>query len=57
MHDLATIQRLNREAEEAHRKKVGEVYTLLDDMLYQWDNFEIGEVDTFLMSWAERLTR
>lgn len=55
MHDLATIQRMNREAVEAHRKKVGEVYDLLYEMLHQWDAFEDGEVDTFIMSWAEKM--
>lgn len=57
MHDLPTIQRLNAEAEAKYQRKVGKVYGLLDEMLYQWDNYEVGEVDAFLTTWAERLAR
>lgn len=59
MYDLTTIQRLNREAREQYeREKSEKIYRMcaeLDEMLYQWDNHDIGEVDVFLMDWAERL--
>lgn len=59
MHDLATIQRMNREAIRKHdlelNKKVNRVYDQLDEMLYQWENFEIGDVSHFIQEWAQRL--
>lgn len=61
MHDLATIQRLNREAQERYERekseKIDRMYTELDEMLYQWENHEIGDVSHFIQEWAERLTR
>lgn len=53
MHDLATIQRMNREAEEAQRKKAGEVYDLLSDMLYEYDELD-GDVGNFILRWGEK---
>lgn len=32
-------------------------YHELDELLYQWENQEIGEVDEFLMYWSERLNK
>lgn len=61
MHDLTTIQRLNREAQERYERekseKIDRMYTELDEMLYQWDTFEIEDVSHFIQEWAERLTR
>lgn len=57
MYDLSTIQRMNAEAEAKYQRKVGKVYALLDEMLCQWDNDDVGEVDAFLTTWAERLAR
>lgn len=61
MHDLATIQRLNREAQERYERekseKIDRMYTELDEMLYQWENYKIGDVSHFMQEWAERLVR
>lgn len=61
MHDLTTIQRLNREAQERYERekseKIDRMYTELDEMLYQWDTFEIEDVSHFIQEWSERLTR
>lgn len=57
MYDLPTIQRMNAEAEAKYQRKVGKVYALLDELLTQWDNVDVGEYDAFLTSWAERLAR
>lgn len=55
MHDLTTIQRLNREAQERHEEKKWELALMLDRMLYAWDNEDIDDVPTFLIEWAEKI--
>jgi hypothetical protein len=50
---------MNAEAQERYERekseKVDRMYTELDEMLYQWENHEIGDVSHFMQEWAERL--
>lgn len=56
MHDLATIQRMNAEAVATHQRKEAEVYGLLSDMLYEYDELD-GDVDNFILSWVEKFMK
>lgn len=51
MHDLATIQRMNAEAEAA---AVRFTEADLDELLHEWDELT-GDVDGFYQKWTDKI--